>query len=205
MSLEELESLWQKQPVGTATAAEAERVARQLKHRLGRRSLYLKLLLACTLVGLVLELEPLFWLLRSHFSTDGVGFAAALVKFICHQVLYAALVVFLICRLRQHAQQVRASGESIRTAFAMSLAGVETEMHDYRRAAWFAVPAMALMIWSAYLNQAVAREGLAAFWPRSAFVIGFATMVTAIARHYYRTQLGPERKRLRELVGQWES
>ena len=132
-----------------------------------------------------------------------VGAGVALIKFGCHQALYVALAVFLVRRLRQHATQVRASGESIRAALAMNREGVEAERRDYRRAAWFALPVTALMLWSAYLNQAVARDGLAAFWPRAAFVLGFVAVVAAVACRDYRMRLEPESRRLRELAEQW--
>jgi hypothetical protein len=204
MKPEELESLWQQQPAGAPSVAAAEQITRQLTQHLDRRSLYLKLLLGCTAVGLLLEFEPLSRLLRTQPAYEGFRFAAELTKFFCHQALYAALFVFLVRRLRQQAQHVRASGESLRTAMAMSLAGVEDEMADYRKAAWFALPATALMLWSAWLNQAVAREGPAAFWPRAAFVLVFCGVLAAVARFYYQARLTPERQRMRELADGWK-
>ena len=203
MNFNELESLWQQQPAGIPTGTAAAQLTRQLTQRLDRRSLYLKLLLGCTAIGLLLELEPLSRLLRTQPAYAGFRFWAELAKFFCHQALYAVLFVFLFRRLRQQAQQVRASGESLRTAVAMSLAGIEGEMADYRKAAWFALPAMGLMLWSAWLNQAVAREGWVAFWPRAVFVLVFCSALAGLARYYYGARLTPERKRLRELAGEW--
>lgn len=203
MNLEELDSLWQNQAAATATDEEAARAIPQLAQRLSRRALVLKLLLGCTVVGLALEFVPLVGLSPASAATPGLGMSAALTKFACHQALYAALAVFLVRRLRQHAAQVRGSGESIRAALAMNRDGAEAEMRDYRRAAWFAVPATALMLWSAWLNQAVAREGLTAFWPRAAFVLGFVTVLAAVAWRDYRARLEPESRRLRALAEQW--
>lgn len=203
MNLEELETLWLKQPAGAASTADAARAMPQLAQRLNRRALVLKLLLGCTLVGLAFEFVPLVARWTTPPAMWGPGAAWTLAKFACHQVLYAALAVFLVRRLRQHAAQVRASAESIRMALAMNLAGVEAERADYRRAAWFAVPATALMLWSAGLNQAVAREGVSAFWPRAAFVIGFVAVIAAVAWRDYRARLEPEHRRLRALAEQW--
>jgi hypothetical protein len=205
MKFEELESAWHMQSAGTATAAEAQRVARHVAQGLDRRALYLKLLLGCTAVGWLLEFEPLFQLLRARPGVDGLSYAASLAKFLCHQALYGAFMVFLVRRLRQHAQQVRASGESLQAAASMSLTAVESEVRDYRRAGWFALPMTALMLWSAWLNQAVAREGLTAFWPRAALVIGFVTIVTLVARHYYFTQLLPGCEQLRTVAQRWKT
>jgi hypothetical protein len=198
MNLEELESAWQMQSAGTATAADAERVTRQVAQGLDRRALYLKLLLGCTAVGWLLELEPLSQLLRTR-APAGLGFPELFAKFLCHQVLYGVLIVFLLRRLRQHAQQARASGESLHAAAVMSLTAVESEVRDYRRAGWFAVPMSGLMLWSAWLNQAVA------FWPRAAFVIGFVALVTLVARHYYSTRLLPDYERLRGVAQRWKA
>ncbi len=203
MNLAELESLWQRQPAGGPDRAASEQIKRQLTQHLDRRSLYLKLLLGCTVIGLLLEFEPLFRLVRAEPAYPGFRFGAELAKFFCHQALYGTLFVFLYRRLQQQAQKVRASGESLRTAVAMSLAGVEGEMADYRKAAWFAVPATALMLWSAWLNQAVAREGFAAFWPRAAFVLVFCGTLAAVARYYYVARLKPEAKRLHDLAAGW--
>jgi hypothetical protein len=203
MNLNELESLWHQQPAGASNPAAAVEMTRRLTQRLDRRSLYLKLLFGCTLAGLLLEFEPLFRLLRTQPAYEGFRFGAERAKFFCHQALYGTLLVFLFRRLRQQAQQVRASGESLHTAVAMSLAGAEGEMADYRKAAWFALPATALMLWSAWLNQAVAREGFAAFWPRAAFVLSFCAALAAVARYYYTSQLAPERQRLRDLARDW--
>lgn len=203
MNLEELETLWQNQFPGAASGADPARAIPQLTQRLSRRALVLRLLLGCTLAGLALEFLPLVALSSAAAAVPPVGAGVALIKFACHQALYAALAVFLVRRLRQHATQVRASGESIRAALAMNREGVEAERRDYRRAAWFALPATALMLWSAYLNQAVARDGLAAFWPRAAFVVGFVAVVAAVAWRDYRTRLEPESRRLRELAEQW--
>jgi hypothetical protein len=202
MNFEELESTWQKHATGAAPAADAARLAGQLARDLDRRSLYLKLLLGCTAVGLLLEFEPLFRLLQSR-PYAGFRFGAELAKFACHQVIYAALFVFLIRRLRQHARHVRASGESIRQALGTRLAALEAEMGDYRRAAWFAVPMTVLMFWSAWLNQAVAREGWAAFWPRAGIVFGFVLVVIGVAAWYYRHRLVPERDRLAAAQADW--
>lgn len=205
MNLEELESIWQRHSTGAVTAADAQRVAGRLTRHLDRRSLYLKLLLGCTAAGLLLEFEPLFRLLRTQPAYDGFRFGAELTKFFCHQALYAALFVFLLRRLRQQAERVRSSGESLRTAMAFSLTGVEAEMADYRKAVWFAGPVTALMLWSAWLNQAVAHEGLPAFWPRAAFVLGFCGALAAGARYYYTARLRPECNRLRELAEGWRN
>ncbi|WP_438481806.1 hypothetical protein [Oleiharenicola lentus] len=206
MNLEELEALWRTQPVRPASdpAVVARKISQQTA-RLNRRAFILKLLLGGTIVGLVLELEPLAQLLRAHPAVDSLRFAALLAKFICHQILYAALAVFLVRRLRQHAARVRASSDSLRAGLMANLAGVEVELGDYRRAAWFAIPATALMLWSAYLNQAVAREGLSAFWPRAAFVIGFMAIVAVIARRDYRARLQPEHQHLRQLSAEWDA
>lgn len=205
MKFEELESAWQMQSAGTVTAAQAQRVTRHVAQGIDRRALYLKLLLGCTAVGWLLEFEPLFQLLRVHPGVDGFGFAASLAKFLCHQVLYGAFIVFLLRRLRQRAQQARASGESLHVAADMSLAAVESEVRDYRRAGWFAVPMAVLMLWSAWLNRAVAAEGIAAFWPRAAFVIGFMAIATLVARRYYFTQLLPDCERLRTVAHRWKA
>jgi len=203
MNLEELETLWQNQTAGAASAADPARAIPQLTQRLSRRALVLRLLLGCTVVGLALEVVPLLALNSTASAVPSVSVSVALIKFACHQALYAALAVFLVRRLRQHATRVRASSESIRAALAMNRAGVEAERRDYRRAAWFALSATALMLWSAYLNQAVARDGLAAFWPRAAFVLGFVAVVAVVAWRDYRTRLEPECRRLRELAEQW--
>jgi len=197
MKLTELETLWQQQP-----AAPTGDLTREIPRRLDRRSLYLKLMLFSTGVGLLRELEPLSRLLSSRPS-DGFRFGAELVKFCCHQALYGALFVFLFRRLRQHGQQVRASAESVGAGLAMSLKVVEGEMGDYRLAAWFALPGTALMLWSAWLNQAVARAGVVAFWPRAAFVLAFVAVVAVVARWHYRARLVPERDRLRAFARDW--
>ena len=124
-------------------------------------------------------------------------------KMALHEALYLPALVFLIRRLREHNRQVRAAGESVGTTLALSLDSLEARMRDYRWAAWFAIPMTALTLFSAYASQAVVREGLAAFWPRAAFVIGFAMVVGAIGTWHYRAHLGPERKRLRELAAAW--
>lgn len=203
MNLEELETLWLKQPAGAARPAEAVRAIPPLTRHLSRRALVLQLVLGCTLAGLALEFVPLAALWSESAAATGARFAVVWVKFACHQALYAALAVFLVRRLRQHAAQVRGSGESIRAALAMNLAGIEAEQADYRRAAWFALPATALMLWSAWLNQAVARDGVAAFWPRAAFVLVFVATIAAVAWRDYRARLEPEHRRLRALAEQW--
>lgn len=199
MNLEELETLWLKQPASAARPAEAAHAIPPLTRHLSRRALVLQLVLGGTLAGLALEFVPL----AARWSASAPSHAVVLAKFACHQALYAALAVFLVRRLRQHAAQVRGSGESIRAALAMNLAGVEAERADYRRAAWFALPATALMLWSAWLNQAVAREGVSAFWPRAAFVLVFVATIAAVAWRDYRARLEPEHRRLRALAEQW--
>jgi hypothetical protein len=200
MKFDDLETTWKRQPAAAPDAAAATAAAYVLNREVARGSFYLKVLICCFSLGLVLELEPLFRVLAGK---PGAGIT--LLKMIAHEALYVPALIFLIRRLREHRVRVRACGESLRTAMGQLLASVEARMWDYRWMGWFAVPATALALWSAYANQAVAREGIVAFWPRAAFVLIFVAVGGAIGAWEYHQRLVPERNRLRELADGWNA
>lgn len=200
MKFDELENTWSRQSTPASDAAVAAAAARVLNQKVTSDSFYLKVIIGCFSLGLVAELEPLF---RVIAGKPGAGLI--LLKMIAHEAIYVPALLFAIRRLQEHRVRVRACSESLRTAMGLLLASTEARMRDYRWLAWFAIPATGLALWSAYANQAVAREGIAAFWPRAAFVLAFVAIGGAIGAWEYHRRLVPERTRLRELAEGWKN